>query len=193
MDPNKIIMGAANIFIGGTVPASGSNISVNTTTGVPSNGGTNVGATDGPATFRLDSEIREITAEQALSPIKVRKTNEMAELEFTMKQIDFGVLKAFLDGSNISTNITANPKTHTITGGGNACVDARAVTLVARDNCGDTPYYLVICLYNAYMTGAFEMAIGKEEEAMVQVTLRGLEVLTRAEKDRTYMITQQFA
>lgn len=191
MDPTKIVMGPANIYIGGTVPASGSNISVNTTTGAPSNGGTNVGATEGPTTFRVVPEIREVMAEQALSPVKVRKINEVVELELTMKEIDFGKLRAFLDGTNITTNIGANPKTHTITGGGNACISSRVVTAVAKDSCSD--YYLVVCLYDAYLTNGFEMPMGKAEESMVSVTLRGLEVLSRAEKDRTYMIVQQFA
>ncbi len=192
MAQQDLYIAAANIYVGGTAPAIGAIITVDSS-GVPSTAGTNVGLTGGPAVFRVAGDIHEISVEQALSPVKIRKTSEEVEVEFSIKEIDFAKLKRFLNGSMLTTDATSTPQTNKVTGGGDACINTFPVVLVTKEPCGTPAYYTMISLYKAYMSDDFEIEFGKDSESMVKVTLRGLADTTRPVGDQTYQIVQQRA
>ena len=191
--PAPFFIAPANIFVGGTAPATGVEITVDAD-GIPSTGGTNVGMTGGPATFRIGGDFHESEVEQAMSPVHVRKVKEEVEVEFVMRAIDFSVLQKFMNGSVITTDTTSDPKTHMVSGGGDGCVDTNVVTLVTADPCadGDDTYYLVVCLYEAYASSDFEIQFGKDVDSEVTVTMRGLADTTRPKGDQVYQVVQQY-
>lgn len=192
MAQTDLFIGAANIYVGGSAPATGSGTKMSFTSGVPSTGGTIVGLTGGPATFKLERTKKEIEVEQALSPVKVLAINELVTLEFSIKEIDFSKLQQYMTGTSLTVDSSSTPHTRFIAGGGSALVPTSVVTLVATDVTKSPTVYTGICLYQAYMSETFEIPFAKGTDTMVKVVMKALADTTRPIGDQTYQIVQQY-
>jgi hypothetical protein len=186
LDVDKLSIGPARLYVGGTNPASGAVVSVDAS-GVPGNNGVEVGLTEGPATFHVAGDIREVFAEQALAPLRAVQESEEVTLTFTLKEIDFAKLQRYLRGSNF----TSTPTHNNVTGGGNACISSFVADLVHWDVCDGVSIYTIIHLHKAFMNGPFDVSFSKGEESMVEVELKGLADVTRAAGDQVYQISQR--
>jgi len=186
MDPEALHIGPAEIYVGGTLPASGEAVSV--TAGVPSTGGTNVGFTEGDALFKVAQNLVKVGAQQALGNVKVKKTFEEPSIEFEMKEIDLEKMINVMNGGVLTIDEVSTPNKTTITGGGDAIVATKVITLVSEQDDGG---YLIACLYAGYVDSDTEIPFNKDKESTLKVKLSGLTLMSRAKGDRTHQLVRQ--
>lgn len=185
LDPTALNIGPARIWLGGTAAPSGTVIGVDAS-GVPTNGGTEVGLTDSAAILTIGGDVTEIMVEQSLAPVRAVQKSEEASITFVAKEIDWLRVKNYLRGAQ--QTVTGTQKN--TTGGGNACIPTFTVSMVGKDTCGSK--YTTITLHKAYVSTETKISYSKAEETKIEVTFKGLADITRASGDQLYQVSQQY-
>ena len=181
---NNIHVGPGRIFIGVTAPATGTPPSLlSHTNGVPASG-TEVGHTEGDATFTYQLVKGELVSEQALAPIGVYAESEMCQLRFTCQERVYAALQTVFD--NIGT-ATDSAKDLFYGGGGSGVLNPKTacVVLTSRQR-AQTSRFEVLALYKAYSVEGFVVAYSRTTPSTYSVTMKGLSDDTRNDGDRLF-------
>lgn len=189
----NIRVGAGRIFFGTTPPTDGQALDL-TPAGVPPSG-TEVGLTEGEAVFTYEVTYFEVMAEQSLASVAVFATEEMAQLEFTMKEYVQANIEDFF-ASMLATTVGAsgNPGpgggTDIYEGGrilgqaaGAGEVTLQAVVLVAPipNTSGVAQRYTYVMLYQAYQSEASAVRYTKSGDSLLKVTMKAIADLAKAD------------
>lgn len=183
-DPTKIHIGAARIFLNVTAPASGNPpTTLPHTDGTPSSG-TEVGYTDGPATFTYKQEKQELEAEQSLNPVDVFVTKEVCQLEFTAMEHVYNTLKTAFDNTG-----TVSDGTKDMFYGGDASglVSTLTQTVALTSRRRDAPTkFETLTIYRVYNVEGLAIPYQRTTPANYKVTLKALVDTSRSLGDRVF-------
>lgn len=183
LDNTKIHWGPARIFLGGTAPTTGAPPTlVAHTSGVPSApAGTEVGHTEGDATFTYQLKKEAITSEQVLAAIDVMAVEEIAMLEFVCQEMTYNTLVTAFD--NVGT-ISDGSKDLFYFGGGTAVLSPKTqcVTLTSIQRNAPTKF-IVTCLYKVWTGEGAKFNFGRTKKTLYSVKLYGLADTARTAKD----------
>lgn len=188
-DVTKIHVGAARIFVGVTVAASGTPPTYTThTNGVPGTG-TEIGLTDGDTVLHYVLKKVEIMAEQSFGPVDVYSEQQTVELSFTMQESNAAALKQALDSS---TGYDSASGDGFYAGNGNAPLAPGTTCVffssVRRDN---TAKYFVGEIYKAYSKDGLNFPFSRTKKGMVKVMLVGIADLTRTAGDQMFYFRRE--
>lgn len=179
---DNIHIGAARIWLGVTAPASGTPPTLMAhTNGVPATG-TEVGHTEGAATFSYRSTKELIPSEQAFSPVGVFVTDELCQLVFRAQERVYQVLKAIFD--QIGT-VTDSSKDLFYAGGQAFQPLTQAIMLTSKRR-DVAAKWEVLVMYKAINMEGAEIPYGKATRSTYQITLRGMADTTRTEGDQVF-------
>lgn len=174
LDATKIHWGPARIFLGGTAPTTGAPPTlVAHTSGVPSApAGTEVGHTEGDATFTYQLKKEEINSEQVLAAIDVMAVDEIAMIEFVCQEMTYNTLVTSFD--NVGT-VSDGSKNLFYFGGGTAVLapKTQVVTLTSMQRNAPTKF-IVTCLYKVWTGEGVKFNFGKSKKTTYKMSLYGL-------------------
>ena len=198
MAVSDITIAPATIYVGGTAPADGTLLTLDTN-GIPQAavstpmGGISVGVTGGPAIFTLDRKIKEVMVQQYLAPVMARAISEEAMITFTLSEHLLTTIQKFMSGSSVSQVTTPTPKFTGVVSVNTAAVPAVPFVFVAKDVV--TGFYRAYMLYLGYISDKIEIGFDKEKETMIKVTVKGLVDTTRTSSTsgNLYQIVEQHA
>ena len=166
----------ANIYVGCTAPNDF--LAPTLTAGVPA-GGTDIGATMGPATFTYNATIEPVEIEQTTARVAPHVTAEEIGMSFVIGETTAANLKEALSQTFPHTdgNFTV------LTLGGYVDVTGQCVMCVAEKANQPGKYYGGV-IYNAYIAGEVNVPHKRGEVQQIEVSLAGSALLTRAEGDQ---------
>ncbi len=181
-DNTKIHWGPARIFLGVTAPATGTPPTLLThTSGVPGTG-TEVGHTEGDATYKYKATKSEINSEQVLAPVDVMTTDEMASIEFVCQEQTYNTLVTAFD--NVGT-VSDGAKDLFYFGGGTAILSPKTQCVVLTSIQRNAPTkFIVTVLYKVYSANGIEWNISKTKKTLYKMVLVGLADTSRNDGDR---------
>lgn len=183
-DPKNIHIGAARIFLGVTNPATGTPPTLmGHTDGVPATG-TEVGYTQGAATFSYKQNKQEVEAEQSLSPVDVFNTTEESQLEFTAMEHVYNTLKTAFDNIG-SVDDAAKTLFYAGDGSGLLNVTTQGVTLTSRIRTSPLKFE-VLTIYRVYNVEGVVIGYQRTTEAVYKITLKALVDTSRNLGDRLF-------
>ena len=196
----NVRVGAGRLFMGTTPPAAGNALDL-TPAGVPPSG-TEVGLTEGEAVFTYEVTYFEVMAEQSLASVEVFATEEMAQIEFTMKEyIQANIEDFFVAMLATTVGAGGNPGpgggTDIYEGGrilgqaaGAGEISLQAVVLVAPipNTSSVAQRYTYIMLYQAYQSEAAAARYTKSGDTLMKVTFKAIADLTRADTSTLFQI-----
>lgn len=196
MAVSDITIAPASIYVGGTAPADGTLLTLDSN-GIPQSlastpmGGVSVGMTGGPAIFTLERKLREVMVQQYLAPVMVRAISEQAMITFTLSEHLLTTIQKFMSGSLISQVTSPTPKFSGVVSANTAVVPATPFVFVAKDVV--TGFYRAYMLYLGYIADKIEIGFDKEKETMIKVTVKSLIDTTRtsATSGNLYQIVEQ--
>ena len=180
--PARMLLGPANIWVGVTVPTTGTQLSL--TSGAPADG-TNIGATASAATFVFTPTVHEFMVEQALSPIDFAATVEAASIDFDVIETVGLNLSKLLQGSTA----VASGSTQWVYGGGTLQPPSQSVVLIHPRR--DVAKYSYILLYKAFIKDAITIPFSRTAPTTWKVKLTALADITRAVGDQLYQVVPQ--
>lgn len=171
-NPAKIHGNTARIFAGITAPTTGTPPTLMThTAGVPGTG-TEMGLTEGPATFRYRNGKKMIKADQSLAGVDVMVIDEMAEIEITVKEQTYAVLQRAFD--NVGT-VSDGAKDLFYFGGGSGVLGARQEAIFVSSQQRNAPTkFIIMVLYKCYSEVGYEAGFTKEGETIYKMKFVGL-------------------
>src|SRR5207302_9885330 len=192
-----IHQGSGYLWYNVQMPANGARLMVDSN-GNPV-GGTPLpmGASEGAATFHLESKIEEISIDQETAPVDAVMTAESAYLEVTLKESSLSKISralahaAYATGSDSGLPSGAQAYEE-ITVGGLVAIPQAPVALVSpRRGFAAPGKFMVACLYNTYAKDPFQIGFTRAKEAVYKVRFEGLAVLSRAQGDRVARFDRQ--
>jgi hypothetical protein len=192
-----IHQGPGYLWYGVQVPADGARLGIDAS-GNPV-GGTPfpMGASEGAATFQMESKIEEISIDQETAPVDAVMTAESAYLEITLKESSLAKIVKTLAHATYSTGtdttLPAGAQAYEqISVGGLVSLPQAAVALISPRRGFTSPgKFMVACLYNTYAKDPFQIGFTRTKEAVYKVRFEGLAVLTRAQGDRVAQFYRQ--
>ena len=167
-------IGPATIYYGCTRPADRTPIALGTG-GVPT-GGTDIGATQGEATFNYVPTVQGVEIEQVQGPVAPHLVSEQLTITFTMMERDYTKMAQALGMGTTLTDGGLN-RVHL---GGNTNVPTACWALVAKSSDEDT--YDVGLIYDGYVTLG-PIAWKRGEARGIQVTITAQAVSGRTVGD----------
>ena len=190
----NVRVGAGRIFMDVTSPALGVALNIGAT-GIPSTGGgdVEVGLTEGEAIFTYEVSYFEVMAEQSLASIEVFAHEEMAQLEFTMKEYITANIDDFFNGLTNQATVAAPGSADTIRlheGGrilGQASaageVTLQSVCLIAPipNTSSVNQRFTYVILHQAYQSEAAAARYSKSGDTLMKVTFKAIADLTRGD------------
>jgi hypothetical protein len=192
----NIHIGAARIFMGNgaeVLPVTGAPPSlVAHTNGVPSTpqtGFTEVGYTEGEATFTYRATKQEVTAEQAMGAVDAFVTDEQCQLVFTAQERVYNTLRFAFDNTG-----TAQASGYDLFYGGNGTslvnILTRGVILtsVRRDQ---PTKWEVLCLYKCYSIDGIQLRYGRTSKSIYQITMKAINDTTRNNGDMLFQFFRE--
>jgi hypothetical protein len=195
VDVAKIHQGPGKLWLGVSVPASGSRLLVSAAGEATGGSPVFAGATEGATTVVLSPKLEQISADQVAGPIDVVMTGEAASIEVTMKESDLAKLKYFVVHGNFSTGTdTGLPQGaqayEEISFGGVMAIPKTSVAVIsARRDAADK--YVVSQLYQAYQAEAIQLPFQRGKETTYKVKFEGLADPARAAGDQMGKIYRQ--
>jgi hypothetical protein len=190
-DAKKIHVGAGNIYVGVTAPATGSLPTGPTmlahTAGIPATG-VNVGHTFGGATFTYTPAKADIESDQSHGVVDTYVTGESCSLTFTIQERSAEALKLAFDAIG---HIDDAAKTMFFAGGIYG-VTSTCIALVSKRRNGlgaglvPAAKYEVLVIYKAQSMDPVSMAYSRTEPGRVAVTIRGVHDDTRDDMDQLF-------
>ena len=156
-----------------------------------------MGASEGAATFHMESKSAEISIDQETAPVDAVMTAESAYLEITLKESSLGKIANALAhavySTGTDTGLPAGAQAYEqISVGGLVSIPQAAVALVSPRRGFSSPgKFLVACLYNTYAKDPFQTGFTRTKEAVYKVRFEGLAVLSRALGDRVAQFYRQ--
>jgi len=192
-----IHQGSGYLWYNVQMPANGARLMVDSN-GNPV-GGTPLpmGASEGAATFHLESKIEEISIDQETAPVDAVMTAESAYIEITLKESSLAKIAKSLAhatySSGTDTGLPAGAQAYEqISVGGLVTLPQTPVALISpRRGFGSPGKFMVACLYNTYPKEPFEVGFTRTKEAVFKVRFEGLAVLTRNQGDRVAQFYRQ--
>ncbi len=196
----NIRVGAGRVFMGVTPSALGNAINIDGT-GVPPTG-VEVGLTDGEAVFTYEVTYFESMAEQSLASVAVFATEEMAQLEFTMKEYVQANIEDFF-ASLLATTVgapgNAGPAGGTdIYEGGRILGQAAGAGEVTLQSCmlvapipntsGVSQRFTWVILFQAFQNEAAAVRYTKAGDSLLKVTFKAIADLTRGDTSTLFQV-----
>jgi len=188
VETSNFKIGPANVYLGGTAPATGGFIDFDAQ-GVPDTGGVFVGATEGPVKITIENEEYEPDVEQAIGTIATYVIGESIQVEFETLEVTAQNINNALTVSELTEGVGFDA----VTGGGNQCITDQVLTLVTGRACAESTLYIGLCIYSAYPSEGLEMEFTKKENAKIPFTFKGHHLLSRPKGDQLYQIVEQTA
>lgn len=193
-DVTKFLIAPYDVYVGATNPTDGEGLTL--ASGIPS-GGSAIGITDGELSFKYTPSITEIKGVQGNGILNVFLSDEDAEFSFNFKQVqDFALLDKILMGSLPFSDTGKTPDQSLIgLGGLNEIPSSKltAWTFVAKLPFQDDDYYFYIHAYQAVATADLSLAIAKDKESVVAVTLKPIAQLDRTPGRQIVLIGKEKA
>jgi hypothetical protein len=156
-----------------------------------------MGASEGAATFHMESKLEEIGVDQETAPVDVVMTTESAYVELTLKESSLAKVAKSLAhatySSGVDTGLAAGAQSYEqITVGGLVAIPQAPIALISpRRGFGSPGKFMVACLYNAYAKEPFQTGFTRTKEAVYKVRFDALALLSRAVGDRVGQFYRQ--
>lgn len=195
-NPAYVQIGQGDVWIGGTPPAAGVDLTDPTTSALntmvtgytaPTSGGTAVGLTNGPATLLYKPTYYMVISEQAFAEIIVIPTSEETTLDFMMMEVSYQNLHTVMGQSATKTGGGYNANYV----GGLLTVTPRLAVLNSRKRSG-VGYYIT-SIYQAYSQDGISAAFDRRKEVTLKTLLRALADTTRPVGDQLFQIVEYTA
>ncbi len=186
----NVRVGAGRLYMGTTPPAAG--VALTITNGVPSSG-VEVGLTEGEAVFTYEVTYFEVMAEQSLASVEVYATEEMAQLEFTMKEYIQANINDFLAAMVLTANVAAGGDAATMdiheggrilgqaAGAGEVTLQAALLVAPIPNTSGVDQRFTYVLLHQAYQSEAAAARYTKSGDTLMKVTFKAIADLTRGD------------
>jgi hypothetical protein len=156
-----------------------------------------MGASEGAATFHMESKIEEISIDQETAPVDAVMTAESAYIEMTLKESSLDKVAKSLAHATYSSGtdmgLPAGAQAYEqISVGGLVSLPQACVALISPRRGFTSPgRFMVACLYNTYAKEPFQVGFTRTKEAVFKVRFEGLAVLTRNPGDRVAQFYRQ--
>ncbi len=195
-DVTKIHIGQGDIWLGGTPPTAGVDLTDPTTSAVnsmtanyaaPTSGGTYVGFTNGPATLTYKPTYYMVETEQAFSEVVVTPTAEECSLDFVMVEASYTNLANVMGQATTSTGGGANK----IYVGSKATVTTQLLAMSSRKRSG-TGYY-ILTIYQVYSMDGVSLNFERRKETANKVNMRALANTARPVGDQLFQLVEYTA
>jgi hypothetical protein len=195
-DIAKIHIGQGDVWLGGTAPTAGLDLtdptssSINTMTtnfAAPTSGGTAVGFTNGPATLTYKPTYYNVETEQAFAEVLVIPTAEECSVEFTMLESSYTNLNKAMGQATSEVNAGV-PINNTNFVGGKATVNTFLLALNSRKRTG-IGYYL-LTVYQVYSMDGVALNFERRKEMQNKVTMRALADTARPVGDQLFQLAE---
>lgn len=195
-DVTKIHIGQGDIWLGGTAPAAGVDLTDPTTSSVnsmltgytaPTSGGTYVGFTNGPATLTYKPTYYMVETEQAFSEVIVTPTAEEATLDFIMLEASYTNLANAMGQASTAVSGGHNA----IYVGSKATVTTNLLVLNSRKRTG-TGYY-ILSMYQVYSMDGVALNFERRKETGNKVSMRCLANTARPVGDQLFQLVEYTA
>lgn len=183
-----IHQGPLRLWTGITNPVTGTPPTLMAhTAGVPATG-TELGYTDGDASFEYQLTKQEIDAEQQLAPVDLVASDEAIKLTFTLQEANYTALKSAFDSGVASVDDGSK----TLFYGGGIVPTPMTVALffssVRRDNAAK---FFIGVIYKAYSPNGFKFNFSKTKKSNYAVELRGILDTTRNAGDMMFQFFRE--
>jgi hypothetical protein len=198
-DVTKIQIGHGDIWVGGTAPAGGSDLTdpnagtpsaLNTAASLftaPSSGGTYVGFTNGPANLAYRPTYYMVETEQAFAEVAVVPTGEEASLTFNAQEVTYLNLKNAY--GQATTRVTVGPPaSNAVFVGSKPTVSQQLAVLISRKRSGVG--YFILSLYQSYSFAGATTNFERRAETRIPTELRCLADLTRPVGDQLFQLVE---
>lgn len=195
----NIQIGAMDLWMGGTPPAAGSDLTdptagtpsaLNTAaTGFanPSSLGTYVGFTNGPANVAYRPTYYMVDTEQAFAEVAVVPTGEESTLSFNAQEITYRNLKnAF--GQATSLVVAGPPAANAIFVGSKPTVPTQLAVGISRKQSGVG--YFILSIYRGYSFAGATINFERRAESRIPTEIRSLADLTRPVGDQLFQLVE---
>lgn len=188
----KIHIGAGNIWLGGTPPAGGVDLTDPTTSTLnsmasgytaPTSAGDAVGFTNGPATLTYRPTYYMVETEQAFAEVITVPTSEETSVAFTALEATYRNIGVAMGQATSDVNVGTSSALFV---GGKPTVDPELMVLMSRHRSGVG--YFILSLYQAYSNDGVALNFERRRETQIQVTVRGLADVTRPEGDQLFQL-----
>jgi hypothetical protein len=192
----NIHLGQLEIFVGGTPPAAGVDLTDPTTSALnsmaslfanPTSGGVYVGFTNGAATLAYKPTYYMVETEQAFAEVAVVPTGEEGTLDFTALEVTYAnIARAYGQGT---THVVAGPPAvNAVHVGGKASVSTSLFVGYSRKHSG-VGYYIA-SLYQGYSFNGGSLPFLRREDTKIPVQVRCLADTTRPVGDQLFQIAE---
>lgn len=195
-NPQYVQIGQGDIWIAGTAPAAGVDLTDPTTSALnsmataytaPTSGGVAVGLTNGPATLIYKPTYYMVESEQAFAEILVIPTAEETSIGFSMMEASYQNLHTVIGQSTTKTGSGFNANYV----GGLPTVTPRLAVLNARKRTG-VGYY-ILTIYQGYSMDGISANFERRKELEMPTLLRALADTTRPVGDQLFQIVEYTA
>lgn len=190
-------IGQADLWVGGTPPAAGSDPNDPTTSAVnsmvsgganPTSAGTYVGFTSGPSTLTYKPTYYLVISEQALSEILVVPTAEEATLDFMMLELSYNNLQTGLGQSTTKVNLSGVTYQANFVGSKQA-ISTNLLVAYSRKRVASTGYYIA-SLYSVYTQDGVALNLERRKETQMKAIMKCLADTTRPYGDQLYQYVE---
>jgi hypothetical protein len=179
----NILVGNGNAFYAATIPAEGTRVTVEHTTGEPSTG-THIGAISGPTSITYNQELFNSDIEQSTCPIKSVLSAEDFEITGTFNEVDIAHFEALCNGyvttgsdiMDFGNPLYGAPSGTAVVANAGPTEDDGFI-FVAPMETADT--FIVVVVYLAYFMNGFSLTIGKTQQSTIPFTVKGHADLAR--------------
>lgn len=194
-DIAKIHIGQGDVWLGGTAPTGGTDMTdptssvVNSMTSLfaaPASGGTAVGFTNGPATLTYKPTYYNVETEQAFAEVLVVPTAEECSVDFVMLEASYTNLNKAMGQATSAVNVTGGSNTNFV--GGKPTVTTFLLALCSRKRTA-TGYYL-LTIYQVYSMDGVALNFERRKETQNKVTMRALADVTRPTGDQLFQLVE---
>jgi hypothetical protein len=195
IQPNKIHVGPANVYMDVTAPATSPTVGAEPTWmahlgGVPSSG-VHVGATLGDTIFTWTSEKTDIVAEQVMGILDKFISNQMATLTFEAEERNYQLMLKTLDNIGSINNAT---RMGFWGGGGGTTINIQYTTIFLSSLRKDIPgAYEILVAYKCVSINAMPLTYSRIKPSTYAVQFQCLPDTTRTEMDQIFQFSREEA
>lgn len=192
--PANIHVGRGEVWVGGTAPSGGSDLTDPTSSQVnamasgftaPTSGGTYVGSTTAPTTIVYKPTYYAVSVEQTLADVAVIPTAEEATVDMTMAELSADNIKVAWSQASEATSVTPAYKA-VFVGGKTALTATPTVTVFSPKRTGIG--YYITTVYQTYSMNGAPFSFDRKKETDLKVTLRSLAATGRPIGDQIFQV-----
>lgn len=193
--PANIFQGPGNLWVGCTVPATGSRLLIDIN-GNPTQGAPRcVGGTEGAMSLSIGPKYEEEEIDQIPGAVDVVLTTETNEIDVTLKEITLQNLQAALANATYATGndagLPAGFQAYEEVAFGGLVAPAKSCIAVISQRRDAPGKFVVATLYNAYAQDPIATAFDRSKATVWKVKFRGLNIPSRPAGDMTGKIYRQ--